>query len=120
MSKKKAAAPAKKASGAISLAEHPRAKHQIRVAKSWAGLAGAVLAGYASWKGGTPFFDTAMRAVLWGIAAYVLVWFLAVQVWRHVAIAEVRAAERTWLAQRAEAERAARERLAQEQAAALR
>ena len=104
------------ASGAITLSAHPRAAHQIRLAKGWAGIAGAVLAGYASWKGGSPFVDTALRAVLWGIAAYITVWFLAVQVMKHVVIAEVRAAERNWLARKAEAEQLARERLAQEQA----
>jgi uncharacterized membrane protein len=33
---------------------------------------------------------------MWGIAAYVLVWALAVQVWRHLAVAEVKAAEQLW------------------------
>jgi hypothetical protein len=119
VSKKKkdtAAAKPAKASGEITLSEHPRARHQIRLAKGWAGLGGCVLAAYASWKGGAPFFDTALRAVLWGVASYVTVWFLAVQVWRQVAVAEVRAAEKTWLARKAEAEQLARERIAQEQA----
>lgn len=97
-------------SGDIKLSQHPRAKHQIRVAKGWAGLAGCALAGYASWHGGAPFVDTALRALMWGVAAYILVWFLAVQVWRQVAIAEVRAAEKLWLDRKAEAERVARER----------
>ena len=110
--KGKKGAPAK-SSGQITLSEHPRARHQIRLAKGWAGLAGCALAGYASWHGGAPFVDSALRALLWGVAAYILVWFCAVQVWRHVAIAEVRAAERAWREQKAEAERVARERLAQ-------
>lgn len=105
-------------SGVIRLSEHPRARHQIRVAKGWAGLAGCAFAGYASWHGGAPFFDTALRALLWGVAAYVLVWFCAVQVWRQVAIAEVRAAEKAWSERKAETERVARERLAQAQAEA--
>ena len=117
---KKGDAKSAKGPGGITLSRHPRARRQIRLAKGWAGLGGAVLAGYASWKGGAPFFDTAMRAVLWGLAAYVVVWFLAVQVWTHIAVAEVRAAEKTWREQKAEAERRARERLAQEQAAAVR
>jgi uncharacterized membrane protein len=107
----------------ISLSGHPRAKHQIRLAKGWAGLAGCALAGYASWHGGAPFFDTVLRSLMWGVAAYILVWFLAVQVWRHLAIAEVRAAEKLWRERNAEAERIARERIAQsqaERAAALR
>jgi hypothetical protein len=101
---------AKQASGEIKLSAHPRAKHQIRVAKGWAGLAGCVLAGYASWHGGAPFFDSALRALMWGVAAYLLVWFCAVQVWRQIAVAEVRAAEKVWHERKAEAEQAARER----------
>jgi uncharacterized membrane protein len=107
---------APKSSGEIKLSEHPRAKHQIRLAKGWAGLAGCVLAGYASWHSGAPFFDTLLRSLMWGVAAYMLVWFLAVQVWRHLAIAEVRAAEKAWRERKAEAERVARERMAQTQA----
>jgi hypothetical protein len=102
--------------GDVRLSEHPRARQQIRLAKGWAGVAGVALAGYVSWKSGASFFDTALRALLWGIAAYVVVWFCAVQVWRHLAIAEVRAAEKLWRERRAEAERLARERAAQAQA----
>ena len=118
MSKKKVKAEKapKRASGEIKISEHPRARHQIRVAKGWAGLAGCALAGYASWNGGAPFVDTALRALLWGVAAYLLVWFCAVQVWRQIAIAEVRAAEKVWRERKAEAEQVARERIAQAQA----
>lgn len=97
----------------IALSEHPRAKQQIRLAKGWAALAACAFAGYAAWHGGLPFFDTVLRALLWGVAAYIVVWFLAVQVWRQLAIAEVRAAEKQWLEEKAEAERLARERVAQ-------
>jgi hypothetical protein len=100
----------------IKLSEHPRAKRHIRLAKSWAGLGGCTFAGYVAWKGGLPFFDTVLRALLWGVASYMLVWFLAVQVWRQLAIAEVRAAEKQWLERKQEAERLARERAAQMQA----
>jgi hypothetical protein len=103
--------------GEVRLSGHPRARHQIRVAKGWAGLVACGFAGYASWHGGAPFFDSVLRALLWGVAAYLLVWFCAVQVWRQFAIAEVRAAEKVWLAQREEAERLQRERAAQMQAA---
>jgi hypothetical protein len=106
----KGAKKAPQASSEIKLSGHPRAQHQIRLAKGWAGLAGCVLAGYASWHGGAPFFDTVLRALMWGVAAYMLMWFCAVQVWRHVAIAEVRAAEKVWRERKAEAEQAARER----------
>jgi hypothetical protein len=102
--------------GQIALSGHPRAKRHIRAAKGWAGLAGCAFAGYVAWKNGLPFFDTVLRALLWGVASYVLVWFLAVQVWRQLAIAEVRAAEKQWLERKQEAERIARERAAQMQA----
>jgi hypothetical protein len=81
-------------SKAIRLSEHPRASVQIKLAKSWAGLGGFALAGWAAWHGGAPFFDAAVRAVLWGTISYVVVWACAVQVWRHLAVAEVKAAER--------------------------
>jgi hypothetical protein len=103
-------------SGEIKLSEHPRARRHIRMAKGWAGLVSCVFAGYASWQGGAPFFDSAFRAILWGVAAYLLVWFCAVQVWHHFAIAEVRAAEKVWLERKREAERLHRERIAQLQA----
>jgi hypothetical protein len=102
--------------GEVRLSGHPRAKRQIRIAKSWAGLVGCAFAGYASWHGGATFFDSALRALLWGLAAYLLVWFCAVQVWRQLAIAEVRSAEKVWLEQKEEAERLQRERVAQLQA----
>jgi hypothetical protein len=101
----------------IKLSEHPRAKHHIRVAKGWAGLLGAGFSGYVAWKHGLPFFNAVLRALLWGVASYMVVWFLAVQVWRQLAIAEVRAAERRWLERKREAERQARERAAADMAA---
>lgn len=84
------------AAAGIAVANHPRAQHQINVLKSWAGLAAFCLSAYFAWKSGDTFTDVAARALLWGIAIYVAVWAMAVQVWRQVAIAEVRAAERRW------------------------
>jgi hypothetical protein len=80
----------------IAVANHPRAQHQINMLKSYAGLAAFAFAAYAAWKGGSGFVDVATRALLWGIGVYVAAWAMAVQVWRQVAIAEVRAAERRW------------------------
>jgi hypothetical protein len=80
----------------VRIAEHPRARRQIGLAKSYAGLGAFALAGFAAWHGGAGFIDVAERALIWGVAAYVLVWALAVQVWRQLAVAEVRAAERRW------------------------
>lgn len=88
----------------VVLRNHPRARRQIGLAKSYAGLASFAFAGWAAWHAGRPFFDVAERALLWGMAGYMLVWAVAVYVWRHIAIAEVRAAERRWREARAEEE----------------
>jgi hypothetical protein len=88
----------------IAVANHPKARHQINILKSYAGLAAFAFAGYVSWKAGNQFADVAARALLWGVAVYVAVWAMAVQVWRHVAIAEVRAAEKRWRQQQNAAE----------------
>src|SRR5689334_25415819 len=80
----------------IAVANHPTATRQIKLVKSWAGLAAFCMAAYFSWKSGAVFTDVATRALLWGISTYVVVWAMAVHVWRQVAIAEVRAAERQW------------------------
>jgi hypothetical protein len=96
---KKAASSPKKAPrnpNEVVLAAHPRARRQIALAKSYAGLAGFAFAGWAAYRGGAQFLDVTSRALMWGLAAYVLVWALAVQVWRHLAVAEVRAAEKRW------------------------
>lgn len=100
--KQKAGKRGKKGAGVpgIAIANHPKAQRQINALKSWAGLAAFCLAGYFAWKGGAVFTDVATRALLWGIATYVAVWAMAVQVWRQVAIAEVRAAERRWKEQK--------------------
>jgi hypothetical protein len=84
-------------SGDVKLTAHPRARSQIARLKSYGGLAGFALAAWASHRSGAPFLDMAVRALMWGVISYVVVWALAVQVWRHVAVAEVRAHERRWL-----------------------
>ena len=89
------------AAAGIAVANHPKAARQIALLKSYAGLAACAYAGYAAYQAGDQFADVAFRAVVWGIAVYIAVWAAAVHVWRHVAIAEVRAAERRWRDQKA-------------------
>ena len=117
---KKGAAP--KAGGAatreVKLTSHPRAKRQIARTKAWAGLLGFGLAAYLAARSGAPFFDVALRALLWGVVSYVVVWALAVQVWRHVAVAEVRAAEKRWQERKRELEEAHAEAVARARAEA--
>lgn len=78
--------------GGPSLAAHPRASYQIRRAKGWGGIAGFALAAYFSYKAGVPTFDLGLRALVAGIVGYMLAWACAVTVWRHLMLAELRAA----------------------------
>ena len=80
------------ASGGPSIANHPRARYQVRRAKGWGGIAGFAIAGYLSYKAGVPTFDVGMRALVAGIVGYMLAWMCAVTVWRHLVQAELRAA----------------------------
>jgi hypothetical protein len=75
-----------------SIAAHPRASYQVRRAKGWGGIAGFALAGYLSYKTGVPTFDIGLRAIVAGIIGYMLAWACAVTVWRHLELAELRAA----------------------------
>jgi hypothetical protein len=79
-------------SGGPSVANHPRARYQVRRAKGWGGIAGFAIAGYLSYKAGVPSFDVGMRALVAGIVGYMLAWMCAVTVWRHLVQAELRAA----------------------------
>src|SRR3954465_4169043 len=99
---KKAKAP--QTTAEVRLAAHPRARRQIALAKSYAGLGAFAFVAYSAYSGGAQFVDVAERALLWGMAAYVLVWALAVQVWRHLAVAEVKAAEKRWRQRKEEEE----------------
>ena len=74
-----------------SVAAHPRASFQVRRAKGWGGLVGFGLAAYLSYKAGVPTIDLGIRAVLAGLAGYMLAWACAVTVWRHLVLAELRA-----------------------------
>lgn len=80
------------ASQGPSVAAHPRASYQVRRAKGWGGLAGFGIAGYLSYKAGVPMFDLGARAIMAGIAGYMLAWFCAVTVWRQMVLAELRTA----------------------------
>lgn len=81
----------------VRLSEHPRARRQIRTARAWGALLGFGFAFYAAASAGAPFYAAGLRALLWGTGCYVVVWACAQQIWRQLAIAEVRAAERLWL-----------------------
>jgi hypothetical protein len=75
-----------------SVANHPRARAQVRRAKGWGGLLGFVIAGYLSLHAGASAADAGLRALGAGLVGYILAWACAVAVWRHLVVAEIRAA----------------------------
>ena len=85
----------KKAEGAgaqASVANHPRARASVRRSKGWGGLIGFGIAAYLSLQAGVPAADAGLRALGAGLAGYLLAWACAVAVWRHLVVAELRAA----------------------------
>jgi hypothetical protein len=98
MAKDKAPKKAKKPKGAaasataISISAHPRAAYSIRRMKGFGGLFGLLLVGWLSYRAGALPVDAALRALAGGIVGYVACWMIGVQVWRHLVIAEARAA----------------------------
>jgi hypothetical protein len=98
MAKDKAAKKAEKPKGgdvsptAISVSAHPRAAYSIRRTKGYGGLLGLLLVGWLSYRAGALPIDAALRALVGGIVGYVACWMISVQVWRHLVIAEARAA----------------------------
>jgi hypothetical protein len=77
---------------AMSIAGHPRATYSIRRARGFGGMIGLLLVGLLSYRAGALPVDAALRALAGGVAGYVACWMIAVQVWRHLVIAEARAA----------------------------
>jgi hypothetical protein len=84
----------------ISVAAHPRAGVQVRRAKGWGGLAGFVIAAYLSINAQVPLVDVGERALIAGAAGYLVAWACSVTVWRHLMLAELRAAHERALAVR--------------------
>jgi hypothetical protein len=91
-----------------TVSKHPRARRSIRTIKAWAALLAFILVEYKCLKGGMTFDQSVVRALLAGIAAYVLAWIVAVTVWRQLVVAEIEAFRRK-LIEAAEAEAAADE-----------
>jgi hypothetical protein len=91
-----------------TVSKHPRARRSIRTIKAWAALLAFIVVEYKCLKGGMTFDQSVVRALLAGIAAYVLAWIVAVIVWRQLVVAEIEAFRRK-LIEAAEAEAAAAE-----------
>jgi high-affinity Fe2+/Pb2+ permease len=84
---------------AIRLNAHPRATRQIELARGWGGIGAFVLAGLLALMSGVPAASAGLRALIAGVVGYIACWFLAVMVWRHLAVAE-EAAARSFAEQR--------------------
>jgi hypothetical protein len=85
----------KKAKGAadgISVAGHPRAAAQVRRAKGFGGISFFLITAYLSYKAQVPPDQVALRALIGGIGGYLLAWMCSVTVWRHLVLAELKAA----------------------------
>lgn len=82
----------KPAATEVRLCDHPRASRQIEVVRAWAALGTFALMGLLSLRAGVPPFNAGIRALTAGVIGYVVVWALAVAVWRHLALAELAAA----------------------------
>jgi hypothetical protein len=93
---------------AIRVSAHPRAVDSIARIRAFGGLVGLLLVGLLSWRAGLPPVDAALRGLVGGVAAYMVCWALAVQVWRHLVMAEAAAAAEV-VRKRHEAARAAAE-----------
>lgn len=79
-------------SSSLSIAGHPRAAAAVKRAKGFGGVGGFVLAAYLSYKAGVPPDQIGMRALAFGVAGYMLAWACSVTIWRHLVLAELRAA----------------------------
>jgi hypothetical protein len=75
-----------------SIATHPRAFASVRRVRSWTGILAFAVAAALSFKAGVPFAQTCLRALAAGFAGYLLTWWGSMKIWRHLMIAEQRAA----------------------------
>jgi hypothetical protein len=92
----------------IRLAEHPRARRHIAIAKGWGGLISFLLVLKISHGAALPWPDAIERAVLGGIAGYLAAWIIVQTVWRHIALAQLEDLRKRLIA-KAEAQQLARE-----------
>lgn len=75
-----------------SIAEHPRAARQIRQARQAAGLIGFAVAGWSS-MGTDTLAQTLLHALIAGVVCQMIVWAVAVALFRHLILAELKSRE---------------------------
>jgi hypothetical protein len=111
--KKAAEKPAEDTLEAVRLSAHPRAMASIRRVRAWCGLIAFGLVTVLSLRAGLMLPDAVLRGLAGGAVAHFAGWFVAIRLWRHVALAELEAAR-----ERHEARVEAIKRRAAEEAAA--
>jgi hypothetical protein len=81
----------KSPSEGLTIAGHPRAGAQVRMAKGWGGLIAFGVTAYLSLSAGLSPDQVGLRALGAGIGGYLVGWACSVTIWRHLLIAELRA-----------------------------
>ena len=76
---------------AISIAGHPYAASAVRSLKGWGGVIGFALAAILSLRAGVPLAVLGLRAIVAGLAGYMVAWWCGVAAWRAIVTAEARA-----------------------------
>ena len=85
-----------------SIATHPRARDSVRKTKAWVGLLAFVVTALLSFRASVPAFQVFERALIAGVAGYLLSWWATMVVWRHLMLAEQKAAVEEIARRRAE------------------
>jgi hypothetical protein len=78
----------------VRISAHPRAQRAVARSKAMGGLIGFLIGLWLADRAGLPAWDAGVRALVGGIAGYVLMWLASVQIWRQIVIGEYRAAEK--------------------------
>lgn len=98
---KKAASAEAGGTGGVRLSAHPRARRDIAMAKAAGGLGTFAIVALLAQRAGMPFAAVVFRALLAGMAGFVMAWMLAVVVWRHLALAQIEKLRRDIVAEQA-------------------
>jgi hypothetical protein len=110
--KAKKATPAEGGAQAIRLSAHPRAMASIRRVRGWCGLIGFGVVTILSLRSGLLLPDAVLRGLAGGAVAHFAGWFVAIKLWRQVALAELDAARERHEARVEEVKRRASEEAA--------
>lgn len=104
--------PAEAGREGVRLSAHPRAMASIRRVRGWCGLIGFGLVTILSLRSGMLLPDAVLRGLAGGAVAHFAGWFVAIKLWRQVALAELDAARERHEARVQEVQRRASEEAA--------